>query len=262
MQQLAESEFKSCCARLYEDKALQFLIGPSLHPGGLSLTRRLADKMAICQSDTVLDVACGLGESARFLSSAYGCTVLGVDLSRNLLQRTGFARDHLNTLFLVGDGEQLPFKDNTFTSAVSECSMCLMPDFKQALREFFRTLKPGGKLGITDVSASGPLPPELEEILLQLLCISHRITTIANVDTIEREEFESVEISDESKSLLELVETIKKRLLLAELLAGVKRLSLGTDKLDKAKRLIALAKAAVENGNLRYVLLVAKKPVT
>jgi ubiquinone/menaquinone biosynthesis C-methylase UbiE len=137
-----------------------------------------------------------------------------------------------------------------------------MPDFKQALREFFRTLKPGGKLGITDVSASGPLPPELEEILLQLLCISHRITTIANVDTIEREEFESVEISDESKSLLELVETIKKRLLLAELLAGVKRLSLGTDKLDKAKRLIALAKAAVENGNLRYVMLVAKKPVT
>jgi len=260
VQGLVSSEFKSCCTRTYEDKALQFLIGPSLHPGGLGLTKRLVDAMGISQADTVLDVACGLGESVKFLAREYGCKSVGVDLSKLLVHPPDSERTDLDAALLAGDGENLPFRDNAFSAAISECSMCLMTDLGVGLREILRILKPHGRIGISDIATRGPLPSELEDVLMQLLCISRRISTVGTPDALEAEGFEGVQVIDESKSLLELLETIRKRLLLAELLTATGKTSIRSDQLSKAKRLTALAKVAVENGNLGYVMLVARKP--
>ena len=260
MQTLAPSEFKNCCATLYEDKALQFLLGPSLHPGGLGLTRRLADRMRLSSADTVLDAACGLGESTRFLAEEYGCTVFGLDLSRTILDKTVSKGDTRQPSFLVGDGEQLPFKDNTFSAAISECSLCLTPDSRSELREISRSLRSNGKIGITDIVTMGKLPSELEEVLMRFLCISTSSSVSAYQRSLELEGFERIEVSDESQSLRELLETIKKRLLLAELLTSVGKLSIDRAKLDHGKRLVSLSRSAVDQKRLGYAMITAQKP--
>ncbi len=260
VQALTSSEFKNCCARTYEDKALQFLVGPSLHPGGLGLTKRLAEKIRIFPGDTVLDVACGLGESAKFLTGEYGATVLGIDLSRKIVEAAKSAAPGLSTTFLVGDGELLPFRDNTFTNVVSECSMCLMQDYQGTLSEIFRILKPGGKIGMTDITTGEGLPSVLGDILMQFLCVSQKMQGLDGPEAFESAGFEQMELTDESKSLLELLESIKKRLFLAELLTATNKHSLTRHELETGKRLVALARDAVEQHRLGYMMTIARKP--
>ena len=259
MQVLTTSEAKNCCATLYEDKALQFLLGPSLHPGGLALTKRLADGIGLSATDTVLDAACGLGESTRFLATEYGCRVFGIDLSKQTLEKARPALDNSNPSFIVGDGEQLPFRDNMFSGVVSECSLCLMPELRHELREIFRTLRKGGKIGITDIVTTGRLPSELEEVLMRFLCISTSTSVPAYQRSLELEGFEAIEVSDESESLRELLETIKKRLLLAELLTSVGKLSIDRAKLNYGKRLVSLSKSALDQRSLGYAMITAQK---
>jgi arsenite methyltransferase len=259
MQKMESSEFKSCCASLYEDKALQFLLGPSLHPGGLSLTRLLAGRLGLFSTDTVLDVACGLGESSRFLAKEYGCKVFGVDLSRTLARTASMTRDGEDANYLVGDAEHLPLRENSFTAAISECSMCLIPESSQGLREIFLALRPGGRVGITDIVVNGPLPSELEQTLTRFLCISNKIAWSEYPAVIETEGFDRVEMIDQSSNLKALLESLQKRLFLAELLRAVGKLSIGMDQLDQGKHLVSLAKSAVERGILRYAMITAQK---
>ncbi len=208
-----------------------------------------------------MDAACGLGESTRFLTREYGCRIFGIDLSRTLAHRAASTNNGEHAYYLVGDGEHLPLKADCFTAAISECSMCLMPESRKGLREIFRALKPSGRIGITDIAISGPLPSELEETLMRFLCISSEISWSEYPTMIEAEGFDEVEVTDESNSLKELLEALRKRLLLAELLTAVGKLSIGRDQLDQGKHLVSLAKGAVDQGSLRYAMITARKPV-
>ncbi len=146
MQSLAPTEFKSCCANLYADEALLFLLGPSLHPGGLDLTRQLAERLEISEPDTVLDVACGVGSTVSFLESDYKCSALGIDLSKKLTGRASNAFKTRGFGFANADGENLPFESESFNVVVSECSLCLMPESNDGILEAFRVLKHDGRI--------------------------------------------------------------------------------------------------------------------
>jgi len=188
------TEFKSCCANLYGDDALLFLLGPSLHPGGLDLTKQLADRLGISESDTVLDVACGVGSTVSFLESNYRCNALGIDLSKKLAQKASITFKTRMLGFANADGENLPFGSESFTSVISECSLCLMPESNRGIREAFRVLKHGGRFGITDLAVRGSLPEELDNVLASLLCVSQNVMWQDYSATVEAEGFENIEI--------------------------------------------------------------------
>jgi SAM-dependent methyltransferase len=260
LQSLAPTEFKSCCANLYADETLLFLLGPSLHPGGLDLTKKLADRLGISESDTVLDVACGVGSTVSFLESNYECNALGIDLSNKLARKASIAFKTRRLGFANADGESLPFEEESFTHVISECSLCLMPESHRGISEALRVLKHGGRFGITDLAVRGSLPEELDNVLTSLLCVSRKVMWRDYSAMVEREGFEKIEMSDESASLVRMLEGIKKRLLLAELLAGTGKLSVRADQIAMGKRLVALARNAVNEHNLGYLMLVARKP--
>jgi len=260
LQSLARTEFKSCCANLYANEALLFLLGPSLHPGGLDLTRQLAEKLEISDSDTVLDVACGVGSTVGFLESTYKCGAMGIDLSKSLTEKASKAFEPQGFGFANADGENLPFESESFSVVVSECSLCLMPESNNGILEAFRVLKHDGRIGITDLAVRGPLPKELDNVLTSLLCVSQKVTWHDYSARLEKSKFENIDISDESTSLVRMLEGIKKRLLLAELLAGTGKLSVSPDQISLGKRLVALATTAVNEHRLGYLMLTAWKP--
>ncbi len=259
-QTLASSEFKSCCTRLYEEQLTQFLLGPSLHPGGLELTRRLGNTLGLSSSDVVLDMASGLGETARLLSEEYGCEVYGVDVSRELLKRAAAEVIGRPLGFARADGENLPFKNGSFTVMISECSLCLLPEIRDGLDEASRILQRRGRLGFTDIAVNGPLPAELEDVLMSFLCLSNKIPPSRYSELVEKAGFVSTQVFDVSNSLRLLLEKIRKRLFLAELMTGIGKLSLPEGQLERGKRLLSLALGALDRGSLGYFMLTAEKP--
>src|SRR5437763_683766 len=117
---------KSCCANLYESDLARMLLGDSFHPGGLRLTRRLAEKLGLRPGCRVLDVASGKGESAIFLAQTFGCEVIGIDFGReNVMQAA--ARAHESAVgglvsFRQGDAEKIDFPDAGFDAVICECA--------------------------------------------------------------------------------------------------------------------------------------------
>jgi ubiquinone/menaquinone biosynthesis C-methylase UbiE len=93
----------------------------------------------------ILDVGCGTGIlTARMQSEFDEASVVGCDFSRGMLRRA--ARGHRGPDWVRGNALQLPFADATWDVVVSTEAFHWFPDQRVALAEFFRILKPGGRL--------------------------------------------------------------------------------------------------------------------
>ncbi|MDQ3578268.1 MAG: class I SAM-dependent methyltransferase [Actinomycetota bacterium] len=110
------------------------------------------------------DIASGPGVTACTPASEYDVHVDGVNLdgSTVVCARAAAEKARLSgkIRFPLGDTERLPLPDNTFDAVMCECAFCTFPD--KATAEFARVPRPGGRIGITDVTvAETGLPPEL-----------------------------------------------------------------------------------------------------
>ena len=96
-------------------------------------------------SARVLDVACGEGDLAKFISTR-GCKVWGADLCEADI-RKGFPRNlDARVAYAVADAGRLPFASESFDWLVSFGTLQVLPDDAHAVREFTRVVKPGGIL--------------------------------------------------------------------------------------------------------------------
>jgi len=74
--------------------------------------------------------------------------------------------------FHVADAERLPFHDATFDAVVCECAFCTFPDKTTAAAELGRVPRPGGRVGITDVSVDRDrLPATPTSLAAWVACI-------------------------------------------------------------------------------------------
>ena len=119
------------------------------HPGGLTLTKRVAEYCTFIPGAKILDVGCGTGVTMEYLQDTCGLQAVGVDVS---LVRLEQGRKRLPYLqFIQAAGESLPFVDVSFDGVITECSLSVMQDAGTVITEISRILIPGGKLAITDV---------------------------------------------------------------------------------------------------------------
>jgi SAM-dependent methyltransferase len=111
--------------------------------------------LAITPASNVLEVGSGSGGPALFVVENTGCKLVGLDLNEhgvanaNDLARKRGLTDRAE--FRVADAsEALPFADATFDAIVSNDAMCHVPQRGDALREWHRVLKPGGRMLFSD----------------------------------------------------------------------------------------------------------------
>ena len=119
---------------------------------------RLLDLTA---GETVLDVACGPGNTTRSLVAEVGADglVVGVDSSATMLAqavRETSATDPVG--YVRGDAADLPFEAATFDAVSCYGALYLMDEPFDSLRELIRVLKPGGRIAVLTTCARGPAP--------------------------------------------------------------------------------------------------------
>jgi SAM-dependent methyltransferase len=101
----------------------------------------------------VLDVGCGVGNDlARFASG--GAQVVGIDLAETSidLARRNFQQRGLGGEFLLMDGEQMDFPDDSFDLVYCHTVLHFTPQPPRMVREIHRVLRPGGQAIIMTVN--------------------------------------------------------------------------------------------------------------
>lgn len=83
----------------------------------------------------------------------------------NKARLNGKKGGHTNVEFRLGEIEHLPVADNTVDVIISNCVINLSTDKPQVIREAARVLKSGGRLAISDIVATSPLPEEIKKDL-------------------------------------------------------------------------------------------------
>ena len=261
---MEEQDVKQCCATFYGSDFARLLLGDSFHPGGTQLTERLGNLLALTRDSQVLDVASGRGTSAFHLAESFGCKVTGVDLSEeNVRLATAEASQRglagqIN--FQLGDAERLPFGDETFDAIICECAFCTFPSKLIAAKEFYRVLKPGGQLGLSDLTRAEAPIPELEGLLSWIACVGDALPADRYVAILQQAGFEVPNIEDHNDSLVEMVRQIQAKLLGAEIVAGLKKIDLHGVDFTTGKQFAQAALQATRSGALGYVVIAARKP--
>ncbi len=252
---------KACCSLLYQHEWLPLLLGDSFHPGKLALTRHLGEMMDLQPGDRVLDVACGPGTTALFLAETFDVQVWGVDLAADLVeaarQRAVQAGMSDRVRFEVADAEQLPFEEDRFDALLCECAFCTFPDKSRAASEFARVLLPSGRVGISDLTKSGPLPDELASLMAWVACVADARPSAEYAEILRSAGIEIARTENHNRALLELVDEVRGKLLGVELMVKLKKLDLPAEiDFDQIGRLAKLGAEAIRSGRLGYVLMV------
>lgn len=250
---------KGCCVALYESDWATLLLGDSYHPGRLQLTERLGTMLDLQPGHIVLDVASGLGTSAIYLAQRFGCQVVGVDFSGQIVEKASAnaAEAGISQLvqFKQGDAERLPFEDGSFDALICECAFCTFPSKPQAASQFARVLRPGGRIGLSDLTRSAPLPPELDTLMAWVACIADAqpIEEYTSILTEAGFSMRPAELHDEA--LAELINEVRGKLLVAELMVNLKKLEVPDwIDFDQVGRLAQITAETVGQGKLGYAL--------
>jgi ubiquinone/menaquinone biosynthesis C-methylase UbiE len=133
---------------------------------------------SLAPGETVLDLGSGGGFDCFLAARAVGGTgkVIGIDMTPEMVEK---ARENAakagvsNVEFRQGEIEHLPVEDASVDVIISNCVINLSPEKRKAFREAFRVLRPGGRLAVSDIVATAPLPDDVKrDLALHVGCIA------------------------------------------------------------------------------------------
>ncbi|MHC5060560.1 MAG: methyltransferase domain-containing protein [Planctomycetota bacterium] len=95
----------------------------------------------------ILDNGCGIGNLFEMLPAD---RIVGIDLSTEMLKHAA----KRSTRLVLGNSQQLPFKDNSFDLVFCRSLLHHLPQPELAVKEMYRTLKSAGEVVLADTNTS------------------------------------------------------------------------------------------------------------
>lgn len=128
--------------------------------GGIDTTKEFVAKLDLKAGQKVLDVGCGIGGGDFYMAENFDVHVVAIDLSINMIS---FALERAIGLkcaveFEVADCTKKIYPDNTFDVIYSRDTILHIQDKPALFRSFYKWLKPGGKVLISDYCKSAGTP--------------------------------------------------------------------------------------------------------
>ena len=175
-------------------------------PEGANLGLGCGNPMAhaeIKPGETVLDLGSGAGIDAFLAAREVGAAgrVIGVDMTPAMLAR---ARENAakggftNVEFHLGEIEHLPVADATVDVIISNCVINLSPEKSLVFREAWRALRPGGRMVVSDIVLTRPLPDEVRKSVEAYVgCVAGASMKDEYLSQIRGAAFENIEVVEE-----------------------------------------------------------------
>ena len=110
----------------------------------------------------ILDIATGTGDLALMMSTLNPDKIIGLDISAGMLEvgKQKIAKANLTDKIemIVGDSENMPFKDNSFDAITVSFGVRNFANLNKGLQEIKRVLKPGGTFVVLETSVPTKFP--------------------------------------------------------------------------------------------------------
>jgi len=178
--------------------------------GGETTTAQFTSQLGLKPGMKVLDIGCGTGGSAFYMARNFGADVHGVDLSTNMI---GIAQDYRAEMepevkhrvqFYVEDATTMSYPANFYDVVYSRDTILHIDDKASLFAKFLKTLKPGGKLMISDYCRGDQEHSQrFQDYVAQRGYKLHTVKEYGNI--LEDVGFQSVVASDKTGLMVEIM---------------------------------------------------------
>ena len=133
-----------------------------LRPGGKKATEWLFKQAEFTPQSRVLEIACNMATTSIDIAKRFNCHIIGIDMDKSALTKAkqNVIKNNVSQLVDIqqADASKLPFADNSFDVVINEAMLTMYADKTKArlLNEYFRVLKPGGRLLTHDIMLVDP----------------------------------------------------------------------------------------------------------
>jgi len=210
---LDENQYTEEGIRRYE-----FIFGKTyVSTGGQETTESFVKNLCLKESDSVLDVGCGIGGSGFYIARTYGARVHGVDLSSNMVSIAVKYQAEMEegvrkkVSFEMSDITKHDFEPNSFDVIYSRDTILHIGDKNELFRKFLKWLKPGGKLMISDY-CHGDKEEHAADFVNYVLQRGYHLMSVPEYGRLlEEVGFTNVVAEDRTTQFIDILETELKR---------------------------------------------------
>ena len=260
---LDEQPIGACCSIIYSHPLATWLIGESFHPGGLALTEELAGLTGLHAGQRLLDAGCGRGTSTVHLAKLTGCDAVGLTLEsdgvskgRQLAEASGVGEQ---VRFVQDDILHMDTISGDFDVVLMECVLSTLEQKPESLRQLYRITKPGGFIGLTDVTVFSELPEQLRGSIGAALCMADARNLDEYMSLVEEAGFRVKEFRSAKEAAQQLIKKIGARLMIADAAIGLGSLNVDRSLIANARNALKTASKMVDEETLGYGLIVAQR---
>lgn len=185
------------------------------HIGGRQATEHLMNQLNLTSESHVLDVGCGLGGPARYVTNSYQCRVTGIDLTEDYINAGETINEWVGLSGQIdlqhGSALELPFAAESFDSGYMIHVGMNIEDKSDLFAGINRVLRQGALFGVYDIMKVGegeigyPVPWAADESLSKLA------SPAAYEDSLRSAGFEIVTVDNRRDFALEFFEAMRRR---------------------------------------------------